>query len=130
MKMDLDAILTFCSWPSETLTEKYVEFRQAEDELGSFNSRGGMGMYHLRRSDAIALILSHRRDEAAVQFFKKTVAEVKKSTKKMRKVTDGVGLEDQRKIDAANQSKCCRSSCAMIMSCGNKLAFLCSAAKL
>ena len=105
MKMDLDAILTLCSWPSETLAEKYVEFRQQEDELGSFNSRGGMGMYHLRRSDAIALILSHRRDDPAVQFFKKTVAEVKKGVKKMKKGTEGVGLEDQRKIDAANLSK-------------------------
>jgi hypothetical protein len=106
MKMDLDAILTLCSWSSETLSEKYVEFRQEEDELGSFNSRGGMGMYHLRRSDAIALILSHRRDDPAVQFFKKTVAEAKKGAKKMKKGgADGVGTEDQRKIDAANLSK-------------------------
>lgn len=62
-------------------------------------------MYHLRRSDAIALILSHRRDDPAVQFFKKTVAEVKKGVKKMKKGAEGVGLEDQRKIDAANLSK-------------------------
>eukprot|EP01043_Picozoa_sp_COSAG02_P045594 COSAG02_NODE_4187_length_5649_cov_4.270811_2_plen_460_part_00 len=117
MKMDLDAILTLCSWPSDTLTEKYVAFRQEEDELGSFNSRGGMGMYHLRRSDAIALILSHRRDDVAVQFFKKTVAEVKKGTKKMKKVTDGVGLEDQRKINAADQSKCRCTPRSTIMCC-------------
>eukprot|EP01043_Picozoa_sp_COSAG02_P007564 COSAG02_NODE_229_length_28128_cov_18.529131_3_plen_467_part_00 len=120
MKMDLDAILTLCSWASETLAEKYVEFRKEEDELGSFNSRGGMGMYHLRRSDAIALILSHRRDDAAVQFFKKTIAEVKKGTKKMKKGTGGVGLEDQAKIeqiDAANKSKCRRSQRAIIVSC-------------
>lgn len=107
MKMDLGNILTLCSWPSETLAEKYVGFRQEEDELGSFNSRGGMGMYHLRRSDAIALILSHRRDDAAVQFFKKTVAEVKKAAKKMKKGAGGLGVEDQRKIDAPNLSKAC-----------------------
>jgi hypothetical protein len=105
MKMDLDQILTLCSWPSDTLVEKYLGFRQEEDELGSFNSRGGMGMYHLRKSDAIALILSHRRDDLAIQFFKKTVAEAKKGAKKMKKVTDGLGLQDQQKVDAPNLGK-------------------------
>jgi hypothetical protein len=85
MKMDLDAILTLCSWDSETLCEKYIGFRQEEDELGSFNSRGGVGNYHLRRSDAIALILSHRRDDEAIVFYKKTVFQAKVAAKKMKK---------------------------------------------
>ena len=104
MKMDLDAILTLCSWDSETLCEKYIGFRQEEDELGSFNSRGGVGNYHLRRSDAIALILSHRRDDEAIVFYKKTVFQAKVAAKKMKKASGGLGEKDLALIDASNQS--------------------------
>ena len=103
MKMDLDAILTLCSWDSATLCEKYIGFRQEEDELGSFNSRGGVGNYHLRRSDAIALILSHRRDDEAIVFFKKTVFAAK-VVKRMKKATGSHGEKDLAVIDAPNQS--------------------------
>ena len=44
LKYDIDSILDFCGWDSPTLAERYQGFKQEEDELGSFNSRGGLGM--------------------------------------------------------------------------------------
>ena len=63
-----------------------------------------MGNYHLRRSDAIALILSHRRDDEAIVFYKKTVFQAKVAAKKMKKASGGLGEKDLALIDASNQS--------------------------
>ena len=85
-----------------------------------------MRRYHLRKSEALALILSHRRDADAISFFKNTMPKAAKTAKKvgttprpppaahnvdrlacftqMKKANDGVGEEDQQKIDAPNRS--------------------------
>ena len=44
LKYDIDSILDFCGWDSPPLAERYQGFKQEEDELGAFNSRGGLGM--------------------------------------------------------------------------------------
>ena len=72
------------------------------------------------------MILSHRRDDDAIKFFKNTMPKAAKTAKKvgttpcpscvfkdvdqlarftqMKKANDGVGEEDQQKIDAPNRS--------------------------
>lgn len=50
---------------------QYRDALQEELEMVSFNPKGGLGMWHLRKSEVYALLLSHRRDKDALDFFKK-----------------------------------------------------------
>lgn len=46
------------------------------------NSRGGVGVQRLKKSSVYALILSHRRDKNAIEFYKSTMDKAEKASKK------------------------------------------------
>jgi hypothetical protein len=74
---DLKVLLAFSQWPSPDLASSYQEAVAEEAQSDSSHPKGGMGLWHFRKSEVFALILSHRRDKDAVDFFKKVVAKVR-----------------------------------------------------
>lgn len=64
-------ILGLADLASPDLVSQYKDAVADEAMIESFNPRGGLGMWHLRKSDVYALVLSHRRDKDAVDFYKK-----------------------------------------------------------
>ena len=69
----LDEIITLCRLDSDTLVAKYKQALDTETEAeaeGIVNGRSGMGVLRSKPSHVYALILSHRRDKSAVDFYK------------------------------------------------------------